>query len=137
MVPGCQKVIGGSGLARVQAGGWFNTSCFANVGSPTLANGTPNPFIGTNFYNGYGFGNEPRVDSEVRGDGQKNFDFSFQKSTLIHESANVEFRAEFFNLFNRVQFAPPGNTVGTGNFGQVTYQVNSPRQIQLSLRLNY
>ena len=87
--------------------------------------------------NGYGFGNEPRVDPEIRADGAKNFDFSFQKSTAIWEHSNLEFRAELFNIFNRVQFAPPGNTVGTGNFGRVTYQVNSPRQIQLSLRLNF
>jgi hypothetical protein len=138
LVPGCQKVIGGSGLARAQAGGWFNTSCFANVGSPNLTNGTPNPFVGTPFYSGFGFGNEPRVDPEIRGDGVKNFDFSFQKSTpFYHESDTIEFRAEFFNLFNRVQFAPPGNAVGSPTYGHVTYQVNKPRQIQLSLRVNF
>jgi hypothetical protein len=118
VVAGCNKVIGGSGLARVQAGGWFNTSCFVNPGS-------------------FAFGNEPRVDPQLRADGIKNFDFSFQKSTPIHESANFEFRAEFFNVFNRVQFAPPIPSVGASNFGQVTYQVNKPRQIQLSARVNF
>jgi hypothetical protein len=118
MVAGCNPVIGGSGLARVKAGGWFNTSCFSNPGS-------------------YAFGNEPRVDPSIRGDGIKNFDFAFQKSTAIHESANFEFRAEFFNIFNRVQFAPPIPSVGASNFGQVTYQVNKPRQIQLSARVNF
>jgi hypothetical protein len=118
VVAGCNKVIGGSGLARAQAGGWFNTSCFASPGN-------------------FAFGNEPRVDSQVRGDGIKNFDFSLQKSTPIHESANFEFRAEFFNIFNRVQFAPPIPSVGASNFGQVTYQVNKPRQVQLSARVNF
>jgi hypothetical protein len=117
-VPGCNKVIGGSGLARVNAGGWFNTSCFTQTTA-------------------YAFGNEPRVDPTLRSDGIKNFDFSFQKSTPVYERYKLEFRTEFFNVFNRVQFAPPIPSVGASNFGQVTYQVNHPRQIQLSLRLNF
>jgi hypothetical protein len=117
-VPGCNKVIGGSGLARVNAGGWFNTSCFTQTTA-------------------YAFGNEPRVDPSIRSDGIKNFDFAIQKSTRFYESANLEFRTEFFNIFNRVQFAPPIPSVGASNFGAVTYQVNKPRQIQLSLRLNF
>ncbi len=118
IVPGCQAKINESGLARVQAGAWFNTSCFTAPGA-------------------WSFGNEPRVDPVLRGDGQKNFDFSFQKSTSIAEGFKLEFRTEFFNVFNRVQFAPPIPSVGAGNFGAVTYQVNHPRQLQLSLRLNY
>jgi hypothetical protein len=132
VVPGCNKKVAGSGLARVNSGGWFNVACFSYAGD-------------------YAFGNEPRVDPDLRGDGIKNFDFSFQKSTRLYESANLEFRTEFFNVFNRVQFAPPGatapvsaasptvNPLGTtnGNFGQVAYQVNHPRQIQLSLRVNF
>ena len=135
VVPGCNKKIAGSGLDRVKAGAWFNTSCFENVGATTLINGVavPNAIP----FSAYQFGNEPRVDATLRGDGIKNFDFSFQKSTRFYESANLEFRTEFFNVFNRVQFAPPINTVGASNFGAVTYQVNKPRQIQLSLRLNY
>ncbi len=117
-VPGCNKVIGGSGLARVNAGGWFNTSCFTQTTA-------------------YAFGNEPRVDPSIRADGIKNFDFAIQKSTRFYESANLEFRTEFFNIFNRVQFAPPIPSVGASNFGAVTYQVNKPRQIQLSLRVNF
>lgn len=117
-VPGCNPVIGGSGLDRVKAGGWFNTSCFSYPGD-------------------YAFGDEPRVDSQIRADGIKNFDVSVQKSTTLRESANLEFRAEFFNIFNRVQFAPPIGTQGASNFGQVTYQVNKPRQIQLSMRVNF
>ena len=117
-VAGCNPVIGGSGLARAEAGGWFNTACFTYPGD-------------------YAFGNEPRVDPQVRADGVKNFDFSFQKSTPVREGTNFELRAEFFNIFNRVQFAPPVGTQGASNFGAVTYQVNKPRQIQLSARVNF
>ena len=132
VVPGCSKKVYGSDLSRVNAGGWFNVACFSYAGD-------------------YAFGNEPRVDPDLRAAGIKNFDFSIQKSTTIHESANLEFRTEFFNIFNRVQFAPPGavapvsaaspnvvpGAASNGNFGQVSYQVNKPRQIQLSLRLNF
>jgi hypothetical protein len=118
VVAGCNKNIGGSGTARVQAGAWFNINCFT-----TPAN--------------YTFGNEPRVDPDLRTDGQKNFDFALQKSTPVHESIGIEFRAEFFNIMNRVQFAPPVTQQNAGNFGSVQYQVNKPRQIQLSLRINY
>jgi len=42
-----------------------------------------------------------------------------------------------FNVFNRVQFGPPGNTFGASTFGLVSSQYNNPRLVQLSLRLNY
>jgi hypothetical protein len=149
VVPGCNKKIGGSGLARVQAGGWFNIYCFENDAASSLStNGVtqypnglgslnPTPTVNSVPFTQYQFGNEPRTDPTLRADGIKNFDFSFQKSTSLHEKLNLEFRTEFFNIFNRVQFAPPGPTAGSNNFGQVTYQVNRPRQLQLSLRLNY
>jgi hypothetical protein len=139
MVAGCNSNIGGSGLSRVNAGSWFNPSCFQYPGD-------------------YAYGNEPRVDSQLRTDGIKNFDVALQKSTSLHEALSLDFRAEFFNVFNRVQFGPP-NTLdpvsaacpvwsptanatnsacaATNTFGQVTTQVNNPRQIQVSLRLNF
>ncbi len=50
---------------------------------------------------------------------------------------NAQFRAEFFNAFNRVQFSPPGTRVDSINFGVVGGQANSPRQVQLSLKLAF
>jgi len=52
----------------------------------------------------------------------------------------VEFRAEAFNFFNRVQFGTPntGQTTAANNlFGQITTQQNSPRLMQLSLRFRF
>jgi hypothetical protein len=139
MVAGCNPNIGGSGLARVNAGGWFNPACFQYPGD-------------------YAYGNEPRVDPQLREDGIKNFDFALQKSTALHEQLSLDFRAEFFNIFNRTQFGAPGlldpvsstcpiwtPTAYTSNsacsstpsFGLVTTQLNNPRQMQFSLRLNY
>ena len=50
----------------------------------------------------------------------------------------MQFRAEFFNIFNRTQFAPPGAQVGTpATYGIVTAARNFPRQVQFALRLAF
>lgn len=137
VVPGCEKKVSGGGLARVKAGAWFNVGCFVWPTSGSDPSGLVT------------FGDEPRVDPELRMDGQKNFDVSLQKSTHMFESASLEFRAEFFNVFNRVQFAGPQSTApvsaesptvnpeNDAGFGSVAYQINKPRQIQFSLRINF
>ena len=66
-----------------------------------------------------------------------NFDVSILKSTKIWEKTNLQFRAELFNIFNRVQFAPPVIQQDASNFGQILSQGNQPRLVQFSLRLNY
>jgi len=96
VVAGCDKkaVPGGRSINE-----WFNTSCFA---------APPD----------WGFGNETRVDANLRGDGAKNFDFAVFKRTTIAEKVGVEFRTEFFNLFNHPQFGIPGqgfNGTASGN----------------------
>jgi hypothetical protein len=64
-----------------------------------------------------------------------NFDFSVLKNTTIREPVQLQFRAEAFNLMNTPRFGTPGTTLGTGQFGVITSQANSPRQIQLGLKL--
>jgi len=59
------------------------------------------------------------------------------KKTSITERFNLDFRTEFFNLFNRVQFADPGTTLGNPQFGIVTSTQNLPRLVQFGLRLNF
>jgi hypothetical protein len=44
---------------------------------------------------------------------------------------------EFFNIFNRRQFANPNVNFSNGAFGTTTSQANNPRQIQGSLRFNF
>ena len=48
---------------------------------------------------------------------------------------NVQFRAEVFNLANRVQFGYPGLTQGTSNFGIINSQYNLSRIFQFALGL--
>lgn len=82
------------------------------------------------------FGNAPRVMPNLRQDGEKNFDLSLFKNNFFHEGKwNAQFRAEFFNAFNRVRFAGPNGSVDNGAFGTVGSQGNGPRQIQLALKL--
>jgi hypothetical protein len=49
----------------------------------------------------------------------------------------LQFRAELFNLFNRVQFGFPGQVIGNPQFGIVSSQVNEPRLLQLALRFSW
>jgi hypothetical protein len=85
------------------------------------------------------FGNTPRVMPNLRADGVKNFDLSLFKNNYFKEGKwNAQFRVEFFNAFNRTQFAPPGGQVDNlGSFGIVSSiaQGTSPRQIQLAIKL--
>ena len=62
-------------------------------------------------------------------------DFALLKSFPISESKRVDFRAEFFNLFNHTQFFnPDGNFSDGAQFGQVN-QVRDPRLVQFALKL--
>ena len=115
-VPGCHKSISGSAQSRLD--GWFNTTCFTQPGD-------------------FAFGDESRNDSSLRSAGINNWDAALFKNTAVTERVSVQFRAEVFNLFNRVQFGPPGTSLGTPQFGVVSSQVNQPRLIQFGLRLSF
>jgi hypothetical protein len=69
--------------------------------------------------------------------GVDDWSMSLFKNTKIRENINVEFRAEAFNTFNRVQFGPPDTTINDSSFGQITWQQNSPRTLQLGLRTQF
>ena len=61
------------------------------------------------------FGDESRNDPVLRAPGQANWDFSAFKSFAFSPEgkARLQFRAEFFNIFNRVQFGYPGQSLGS------------------------
>jgi hypothetical protein len=95
---------------------WFNTSVFSQQ----------DPFT---------FGNTGRLLPDVREAGVRNFDFSMQKNFSVTERLRAQFRGEFFNIFNMPQFGRPGTVLGNPTFGVISSQANSPRQIQLGLKL--
>lgn len=74
-----------------------------------------------------------------RKDGTNNWNFAIGKRFRFPGGGerSLEFRAEFFNLFNHPQFATPGIHVSVPTFGQITNTVNKGRQVQFSLRLNF
>jgi hypothetical protein len=68
------------------------------------------------------------------GPGIDNFDFSLQKVTRVGENKSVEFRAEFFNIFNHTQFLNPDGNISDGSrFGSV-FRTRDPRNIQFALK---
>ena len=95
---------------------WFNTDALA----------FPAPFT---------YGNFGR--NVLDGPGEKSFDFSLAKQFHFTESKLLEFRAEFFNLFNHPNFALPFGGVIPGLFGRIFNQQNVPRQLQFALKFRF
>lgn len=119
VVPGCNKSIGGSLAAKAQTGSpALNAACFTAPASNA-------------------FGDEPRTDGMLRDQGVDNWDFAIGKTTPIHDNVNLVFRAEAFNILNRVQFGDPNVNSASVFFGVITTQNNQPRLIQFSLRANF
>ena len=74
------------------------------------------------------------------GPGLTEFDMSLFKTTAISERVKLEFRAEFFNLFNHANFGMPVVATFSGgavspNAGAITYTATTQRQIQLGLKV--
>ena len=121
VVRGCSKTTSGSAESRLGGtfggSGWINAACFS---APPA----------------WGFGDEARVDPTLRAEGLNNFDFAIFKRTMFgpDERLGLEFRTEFFNLFNHPQFGPPNGSFGSSTFGQVTSQEGNPRLIQFALK---
>jgi hypothetical protein len=66
-----------------------------------------------------------------------NTDFAILRTFPVSERMHVDFRAEFFNIFNHTQFfGPDGNVSDGSQFGQVT-QVRDPRLVQFALKLYF
>ena len=97
----------------------------------------------------------PEAQGTFGGEGQgvlyghpyRNWDFSVNKNWKFRERYGVQFRAEFFNLFNRTLISGAGGTnlASPGTFGQATAtpDANNPvigngaRKIQLGLKLTF
>ena len=99
---------------------WFDTSCFQPALVGELGNAPRAPLSGPRFIN---------------------TDMSFVKHfALPYESMRLDFRAEFFNIFNHPHFYLPGGSSGmqdieSSNFGQANATLNDPRFIQLALKV--
>ena len=102
--------------ANKDATQWFNKAAFA----------VPDP--------SQPFGNLGR--NIARTEPIYNFDFGLHKEfRLWSESSSLQFRSEFFNLFNTTNLGAPAQTLTSGNFGQITSLSSPARQIQFALKL--
>ncbi len=70
----------------------------------------------------------------LTGPGQHVWDFSIFKNNRITEKLNLQFRAEFFNVFNHTNFGNPNTNLNSGNFGIIT-GASPAREIQFGLKL--
>jgi len=95
---------------------YFNTSVFSQPAAFTFGNASP--YI-----------------SNLRAPYQNNQDWSLFKQFFPRENIRVQFRAELFNAFNRVQFGSPTMSVTSSSFGVISSQANSPRQTQFGLKI--
>jgi carboxypeptidase family protein/TonB-dependent receptor-like protein len=115
---GCQGIAAGAKLKTPDR--WFDPCAFALPAA------------------GY-YGNLGRIT--VTRPGLSNLDFTLVKATALREQMKLEFRAEFFNLFNHANFGLPVQAIfssarsRTGSGGRITSTTTENRQLQLGLRL--
>ncbi len=109
-------------------------------GNPRTQTG---PLVG--YFSDPAFGSAGNIGRNVfRGPGINNTDFVTTKRISMTERTRLDLRFEFYNLFNRVQFNQPDNSIADGpGFGQSTSELVRPdfttgaRQIQLALKLTF
>ena len=106
---GFQQTAGQNGL-------WFNPAAFAVPSQFTFGNLGRNVFHGPNFLN---------------------TDFGLFKNIALTERVRLQFRSEFFNLFNDTNFGNPVGSLNSPNFGKILGMASFQRQIQFGLKLNY
>jgi len=120
-----------SGPVRIN-GGWGHGVSSGNVAIP---------FINANAFTipaAYTIGNAPRTAPyHLFGPAYKDVDISLRRHFSVIGPTKLLLEADIFNLFNNVVFGGIKTTVGDSNFGEVTDQANSSRDIQLAARFQF
>ncbi len=140
-----------SGSVEDRINSYINLSAFQVGGNCVNSQNVVVPSSSASCTGFAAIGNVPR--NVFRGPFQQNWDMSFIKMTKITEQANLEFRAEFFNIFNHPAFQSPQASGQTGfapfdlgNYGiidaagrnsSILATVNRPRIIQFAMKLNF
>jgi hypothetical protein len=81
----------------------------------------------------YTFGNEHRND--LVGPRYYNFDMNLSKNFPLFEHSTLQFRSEFFNIFNHTNLSNPDNSITDGTFGKILSATGSGREIQFALKV--
>jgi len=121
-VPGVRPLTAGSTHARLggagEAAAYLNAAAFALPLSFQL-------------------GDVPRSAAAMRGPLSFDDNASIIKNFSVHKDIGIEFRAEAFNVLNKVDFGLPAATFGGTGFGYITSQYNLPRNVQLALKVHF
>jgi hypothetical protein len=96
---------------------WFDTSAFVS----------PAP---------YTFGTGSRTEPSLRNPGTIGFDSVMSRWQPIRERMRLQFRAEFYNLFNHPNLGAPSASITSATYGQITSK-NGNRTMQMALRLEF
>ena len=94
---------------------FFNTDAFATAPRFVLGNASRNP---------------------VRGPAYRDLDLALVKHFSIKEKAQIEFRAELFDVTNTPAFSQPNGSFGSPAFGSITSTTTDPRVAQFALRIS-
>ncbi len=109
------------------------------VGNPSLSGGRSRGDIVSRYFNTAAFAQNPPGTfgsvgrNSLRGPGGATVDFGLIKVIPITEHNLIQFRAESFNLFNRVNLGQPNANQSNTNFGKIT-TAGAPRVVQLALK---
>ena len=80
-------------------------------------------------------GNAPRINGDVRRFWNLSENISVAKTIAMTDALRMDVRIEAFNLLNRIVWGAPNTDFNNNNFGLITSTGNSPRQMQLGLKL--
>jgi hypothetical protein len=106
-------VIGDPDLEDRTIQRWFNTAAFA-ANTPGVWGDTPRNFL--------------------RGPAFWNIDLALSRALAVSNTNRIEFRAEAFNLTNRVHLGNPNTTFGSADFGRIIATVADARVMQFAVK---
>jgi hypothetical protein len=113
-VPNIRDAVLSTGRSHAQlVQQWFKTSAFTANAIGTYGNSGKNTLRGPRYFD---------------------TDLALLKDTAIRDGLSAQFRAEFYNAFNNVNFGMPDTGLTDSAFGQLTYAL-SPRILQFSVKL--
>jgi hypothetical protein len=135
---GNKKILnkdGGSMLSRVKNNTYLNPANTSSTSAvfttaPAVAN-----WVLNNGAPATDFGNS--AIGAARGPGNDNWDAAIEKTTTvggIRENATLDFRTEFFKVWNHPEYSNPATVVNAATYGQITSSAGSPRLIQFALK---
>jgi hypothetical protein len=123
---------GSSMLTRVKTNSYLNSGTTLFTAAPPVANSVAATSGGPLAldYGSSGIG-------VARGPGNNTWDAALTKETRVgglREGATLDFRTEFFNVWNHAQYQNPGTAVGTASYGVINQSSVAPRLIQFALK---